>query len=239
MTLSNRTKIIILILLVCVAIYMLSRSNTSTKSESMFVQDIEKMAPLRENDGESVNSIPKDLDLNESNEQTVPTSTSKLINRMLSKNSTRGGKDKIINYADGDRSQQSSELDSYYEPQSRNSNEIVALENTGTTSGFAPYVPNKNGNKKLTDQEKYDTSSLLPKEKHSDWFDNPYETTNIEETHLINIHRPIGVNTIQSSMRNASHDLRPSPPNPKMQVSPWNNSTIEPDLNRKGDTLCI
>ena len=43
----------------------------------------------------------------------------------------------------------------------------------------------------------------------------------------------IGVNTVGQSLRNASWDLRSEPPNPQVGVSPWMNSTIEPDVNRR------
>jgi len=43
----------------------------------------------------------------------------------------------------------------------------------------------------------------------------------------------IGVDTIGSSKKNASQDLRGNVPCPKFVVSPWNNSTIDPDTNIK------
>jgi len=43
----------------------------------------------------------------------------------------------------------------------------------------------------------------------------------------------IGVPTINSTKRNAAHDIRGTIPCPKFVVSPWNNSTIEPDINIK------
>ena len=42
-----------------------------------------------------------------------------------------------------------------------------------------------------------------------------------------------GVNTIGQSLRNANLNLRAEPPNPRVQVSPWMNSTIDRDLSRK------
>jgi len=42
----------------------------------------------------------------------------------------------------------------------------------------------------------------------------------------------IGVNTVGSSLRNANYGLRSEPPNPQTMVSPWNASTINPDLQR-------
>ena len=43
----------------------------------------------------------------------------------------------------------------------------------------------------------------------------------------------VGVNTIGQSLRNANRQLRSEPPNPQVNVSPWQNSTIGPDLARK------
>ena len=50
----------------------------------------------------------------------------------------------------------------------------------------------------------------------------------------------IGINTIGQSLRNANLNLRAEPPNPRSMVSPWMNSTIDVDLQRKplGDGLC-
>jgi len=43
----------------------------------------------------------------------------------------------------------------------------------------------------------------------------------------------LGVDTVLSSLRNASHDIRSSPPCPINIVSPWMNTTITPDLERR------
>jgi len=43
----------------------------------------------------------------------------------------------------------------------------------------------------------------------------------------------IGVNTVGSSNKNPNYGIRSEPPNPRTNVSPWNVSTITPDLNRK------
>ena len=34
-------------------------------------------------------------------------------------------------------------------------------------------------------------------------------------------------------LRNANLQLRSEPPNPQLKVSPWSQSTIEPDVNRR------
>ena len=43
----------------------------------------------------------------------------------------------------------------------------------------------------------------------------------------------VGVNTVGQSLRNANRQLRSEPPNPQVNVSPWMNSTIGPDLPRR------
>lgn len=44
----------------------------------------------------------------------------------------------------------------------------------------------------------------------------------------------MGVDTVLSSLRNPSYDLRNNIPNPINVVSPWNNTSITPDLTRRG-----
>lgn len=43
----------------------------------------------------------------------------------------------------------------------------------------------------------------------------------------------IGVDTVGQSLRNANRQLRSEPPNPQVNVSPWQNTTIGPDLMRR------
>ena len=85
-------------------------------------------------------------------------------------------------------------------------------------------------------KELFDVNKMLPQEVVEDWFDvEPLLTTKkIKGTHLIHPKVHMGVNTVSSSLRNGTHDLRGDIANPKINVSPWNNSTIEPDTNLKG-----
>lgn len=43
----------------------------------------------------------------------------------------------------------------------------------------------------------------------------------------------IGINTVGQTLRNANRQLRSEPPNPALKVSPWNQTTIEADTNRR------
>jgi len=82
----------------------------------------------------------------------------------------------------------------------------------------------------------FDVKKMLPQEEHEDWFDiEPLASAKkIQGTHLIHPKIHMGVNTVMSSLRNATHDIRGDIPCPKIKVSPWLNSTIEPDTNLKG-----
>lgn len=42
-----------------------------------------------------------------------------------------------------------------------------------------------------------------------------------------------GIDTVGQTLRNANLQLRSEPPNPQVKVSPWNQTTIDPDLNRR------
>ena len=43
----------------------------------------------------------------------------------------------------------------------------------------------------------------------------------------------MGIDTVGNSLRNANQQLRSEPANPQVKVSPWNQATIDPDVNRK------
>lgn len=58
--------------------------------------------------------------------------------------------------------------------------------------------------------------------------------TRLDHDNLINTDRyNIGVNSVGSSLKNPTYDLRAAPPNPKITVSPWGQSTYQPDYNTR------
>lgn len=93
------------------------------------------------------------------------------------------------------------------------------------------------GDNKGTEKDKYNLNAFLPQEEEKDWFET-IETVDVKNSHLINIYKPIGVNTIGSCQKNATYDLRGTDKAvcPKFVVSPWLQSTIEPDRSMK--SLC-
>jgi hypothetical protein len=77
-------------------------------------------------------------------------------------------------------------------------------------------------------------SELLPNDPNSQWAQvNPAGAGDIQGKNFLSAGALIGVNTVGQSMRNANLQLRAEPPNPQVNVSPWLQSTIEPDLARR------
>jgi hypothetical protein len=74
---------------------------------------------------------------------------------------------------------------------------------------------------------------LLPRDENSQWAQlNPRGSGDLNNVNLLQAGYLTGINTVGSSLRNANLQLRSEPPNPQVAVSPWMNSTIEPDLMR-------
>ncbi len=77
-------------------------------------------------------------------------------------------------------------------------------------------------------------SELLPKDQGSLWSQqNPMGTGSLKGKNFLSAGALIGVNTVGQSLRNANLQLRSEPPAPQVAVSIFNQSTIEPDINRR------
>ena len=95
-------------------------------------------------------------------------------------------------------------------------------------------------NTKLIDEQmnknsKLDVNDLLPKMTNNEWnWDVPTQNVTLEESNLLSSAvKKIGNNTQGNSLKNPSYDLRGNIPNPKFQISPFNNSSYDPDTNIK------
>ena len=83
-------------------------------------------------------------------------------------------------------------------------------------------------------KDQINPSELLPNDPNSKWAQvNPMGQGDIAGKNYLSAGALIGVNTIGQSLRNANYQLRSDPPNPQVKVSIWNQSTIEPDVNRR------
>lgn len=158
---------------------------------------------------------------------------------------SRDGNYKRLNYSEGKRGGDKSDALDFID----DSNDLLPQTNTDndmytgrdeTDGKYAQYRPETNKRNKYKTSEIFNSKYYLPNEKtvNPDWFEVVPEAISVKNRHLINVSKPIGVNTIGTSLRNASWDLRSDAGavNPKFTVAPWLQSTIEPDVNRK--SLC-
>jgi hypothetical protein len=83
-------------------------------------------------------------------------------------------------------------------------------------------------------QQVVDPKELLPKDNNSEFSKlNPSGAGDLMNVSLLKAGHHIGINTVGQSLRNANLQLRSEPPNPKMDVGPWNSSTITGDPFRR------
>lgn len=106
------------------------------------------------------------------------------------------------------------------------------------TTNEVPKQAETKAPKKVTFKEEkkaLTADDLLPKSSDASaslWAKvNPVGEASLKDKNFL-----VGVDTQGSSLRNANLQLRADPPNPRKAVSPWMNSTIEQDPNRK--SLC-
>ena len=86
--------------------------------------------------------------------------------------------------------------------------------------GLATSVPKQ-------DAPVMDPSELLPKDSNSQWAQSASVTGDLQGVNLLNAGKHIGINTVGTSLRNANLQLRPEPANPRYDVGPFLNSTID------------
>ena len=76
-------------------------------------------------------------------------------------------------------------------------------------------------------------SDLLPRDSNNQWGSlNPSGSGDLQGQNLLSATFLTGIDTIGNTMKNANLQLRSEPPNPQLNVGPWNQSTFAPDLMR-------
>ena len=124
-----------------------------------------------------------------------------------------------------------------FEPSDEN---IFDVQGSGLDDAFALPLPSGSSSDsidfKKQNVDSFNAKDFLPKEVNNEWFETDFSLAKyqLNDDKLINTEKYIiGINTVGESLKNASYDIRGTIPNPKMVVSPWNNSTYEPDFNLK------
>ena len=78
------------------------------------------------------------------------------------------------------------------------------------------------------------SADLLPRDANSKFAQvAPSGQGSLGDKNFLTAGFHVGINTVGQSLRNANLQLRSDPPNPQVKVSPWNQTTIEPDTNRR------
>lgn len=176
-------------------------------------------------------------------EQFPEESKQQIRRKYMTRDHAAPGEFKVDNYAQGVRGGNSDKSIDFIDE----SNDLMQagyMENdqfTGndeTGGNYAPYAQEHKSVNKFKTSEIFDANNYLPSDKsvNPDWFDVVPDAISVKNRHLINVSKPIGINTVGSSLRNPSYDIRGTPACPKMVISPWMQSTIEPDTNFK--SLC-
>jgi hypothetical protein len=94
---------------------------------------------------------------------------------------------------------------------------------------------NPGGNLTPFSGRRLSTEDLLPKDAaNSKWAQvTPSGQGELRDQNFMNAGWHIGVNTQGQSLRNPNLQLRSDPLNPQYKVSPWMQTTIEPDVSRR------
>ena len=228
MTVSKNAKIIIIVILGIIIAYYLYCHFNNTKTTTP-----ENFEPM--NLPNNAETISYALDSMQDNDITS-------LRKMRTKNMAAPGTYKHSSYVAGNRDEFGT-WDKYFDDNNdlvNNSliqSNVEANDNTDISQAlFKDSSCTKascGSNQDCDIEEQFNADLYLPKEVNDNWFETLDEPIPEKDRHLINVYKPIGINTIGSSLKNASYDFRGTPPNPKFVISPFNNSSIDPDTNIK------
>ena len=114
-------------------------------------------------------------------------------------------------------------------------NEVSGAEADDNAGPGEVNFETSNQQAKCFPRDRLTASDLLPKDAaNSKWAQvNPAGQGEVDGRNYLTSGANIGTNSVGTSLRNANRQLRSEPANPQVKVSPWMNTTIGPDLNRR------
>ena len=124
------------------------------------------------------------------------------------------------------------------EPSKTGTKSSVSSSNPlGENEQFAAVSGIKTPTRSCYPQDSLSPKDLLPKDDKDNIAnfnkDYPISEGILKGVNFLEAGYQIGVNTVGQSLRNANRQIRSEPPNPQVNVSPWLNTTIGPDLSRQ------
>ena len=146
-----------------------------------------------------------------------------LYNNLMSKGSVGGE----MMSQDRKKAYNNSSSPSGPQPAQESGNEVYSSVGAPSASGMGlPASCSPNGSNQ-------NPADLLPKDSNSQWAQlNPAGKGDLANINLLKAGYHIGIDTVGQTLRNANLQIRSEPPNPQVNVGPWNLSTIEPDFMR-------
>ena len=115
-------------------------------------------------------------------------------------------------------------------------NTVVDSNPLGENEQFAAVTGIKTPTRSCYPQDSLSPKELLPKDDKDNISnfnkDYPISEGILKGVNFLDAGYQVGVNTVGQSLRNANRQVRSEPPNPQVNVSPWMNTTIGPDLAR-------
>ena len=212
---NSNVKLLIVLILATVLIYMLNNQDVVSNDGEleMLTQDEQTLNEETENNTSAVEEI---LDQTATN---VEQSTGSNVDSDLQNDDNMI--DSVLN-----TQVQGNDLDQ------TNAADVENDTSSSVTAKNMKKLEIENENNKL----KFKASELLPTEVNKDWFETDFTQAevNVDNDNIVVTDKyVIGVNTVGQSLKNPSYDIRAAPACPKFTVSPWLQSTIEPDFNIK------
>ena len=118
-----------------------------------------------------------------------------------------------------------------------NSGKVSASLPQGDNEQFASVSGISTPTRSCYPQNTLKPDDLLPQDKKNavNDFNKDYPVSQgiLKGVNFLEAGYQVGVNTVGQSLRNANQQLRAEPANPQVNVSPWQNTTIGPDLGRR------
>lgn len=107
--------------------------------------------------------------------------------------------------------------------------QLDVSQTPSVTSEHQQYAPSCFPKDQLTAEE------LLPREDgYNTWQEvNPQSQGALTDQNFLESGHHFGINTVNQSLKNPNKQLRSDPVIPQVPVGPWQNSTYEPDTNRR------
>lgn len=193
---------------------------------------------------------------NNNNNNAAPVASQNIVNNVNNSellNNSYDSEDENIEgfYSDGENvvndPADAAELTNVYDGLNSSEDEVSASENeevgNATFQSVENNAPENNNNNENNanrlpsecyPKDVLTPKDLLPGDSNSTWAQTvPAGQGSLGDQNFLNAGFHVGINTVGQSLRNANLQLRSEPPNPQVKVSPWLQTTIDPDVNRR------